>query len=406
MEEDKQQKISYGRILYTVILVALIFGAGFLIGQSTQPPAEGSKFNIDNILNGTEEDIDFSTIEEVWDIINEKYVAKDKLNRQALIIGAIRGMVSELDDPYSVFFNREETEQFLTSVSGQFEGVGIEISIKDGQLTVVSPLKNTPAHRAGVKAGDKIIAIDGESTEDITLEEAVSKIRGPKGTDVVLTVSRESAEEEIDITIVRDQIKVPSVEWELVEGNVAYIELTHFSEITGRDFSDTAQEILESPADRIVLDVRNNPGGFLDVAINITGWFLEEDKLVVTEELADNSSRKHVSSGPGSLGDFPVVVLQNEGSASAAEILAGALRDQLGAEVVGEQSFGKGSVQSFEELSGNTALKLTVARWITPSGQYINDKGITPTVKVELPEDLEEGEDPQKERAIEIVRDL
>ncbi|MDX1608429.1 MAG: S41 family peptidase [Candidatus Spechtbacterales bacterium] len=405
MEEDKKQKRSTARFLTTFIIVALIFTAGFLIGQGTQTSDKGTGLNLEQIFNGKEE-VEFSLIEDVWVLINEKYVAKEELDRRALIFGAIRGMVSELDDPYSVFFNKEETQQFLTSVSGQFEGVGIEISIKEDQLTVVSPLKNTPAHKAGIKAGDKIVAIDGQSTESITLEEAVSKIRGPKGTEVVLTVAREGVDGEIEIPIVRDKIEVPSVEWELIEGNVAYVELTHFSEITGRDFSETAQQILESPADRIVLDVRNNPGGFLDVSINIAGWFLEKGELVVTEELADDVSRKHTSPGPGSLKDLHVVVLQNEGSASAAEILAGALRDHLEADIVGEKSFGKGSVQSFEELPGSTALKLTVARWITPSGQYINDKGIEPTVQVEMPQDLEEGQDPQKERAIEIVQSL
>ena len=187
---------------------------------------------------------------------------------------------------------------------------------------------------------------------------------------------------------------------------LGFDELTHFSEITDDDFTKVAQEILESPADRIVVDLRNNPGGFLDISIDVAGWFFEKGITIVTEETTSNGNRKHVSSGPGSLSDFPVVVLQNQGSASAAEILAGALRDNLGAEIVGEKSFGKGSVQAFENLPGGTSIKITVARWLTPSGQYINDKGIEPTIPVEFSGNVGEDGDSQKNRAIEVVKGL
>lgn len=403
MKEQKPK--NFRKAVVTTLLVAGVFLLGFGLGRGSDSILQSSPgFQLDNIFE--QKDVDFSLVEQVYNLINEKYVAKNELDQRALIFGAIRGMVEQLDDPYSVFFDAKETEDFLSSVSGHFEGIGVEISIKDGALTVIAPLKNTPAARAGVKAGDVIVKIDGESAEGISLEQAVSKIRGARGTQVVLTVVREGTEGELDIPITRDRIDVPSVEWELVDGNVAYIELTHFSETTTRDFTKIAQDILDSPADRIVLDLRNNPGGFLEVSIDVAGWFLEKGETVVTEELADAGNRKHVSPGPGSLKDFPVVVIQNEGSASAAEIVAGALRDNRNAQIVGEKSFGKGSVQAFEDLPGGTSLKITVARWITPSGQYINDKGIEPTILSELPEDLLEGEDPQKDKAVEVVKGL
>ena len=404
-KKEKRLKNGFSRFVLVTLLIGGGFLAGFVAGRIPagilQPAGD---INFKNLFN-QEQEVDFSLVEEVWNIINEKHVGKDEIDRQALIFGAIRGMIRELDDPYSVFFDASETEDFLTSVSGHFEGVGIEISIKDGFLTVISPLKDTPAAGSGIRAGDIIIKIDGEDTLDITLEEAVSKIRGPRGTEVILTVLREE-NEEIDISIIRERIDVPSVEWELLEGNIAYIELTHFSEITDDDFTKVAQEILESPADRIVVDLRNNPGGFLDISIDVAGWFFEKGITIVTEETTSNGNRKHVSSGPGSLSDFPVVVLQNQGSASAAEILAGALRDNLGAEIVGEKSFGKGSVQAFENLPGGTSIKITVARWLTPSGQYINDKGIEPTIPVEFSGNVGEDGDSQKNRAIEVVKGL
>ena len=200
---------------------------------------------------------------------------------------------------------------------------------------------------------------------------------------------------------------MPTVKWTLLDGNIAYIEITQFSEHSDADFEETVQEILTTPASGIILDLRNNPGGFLDVAIHIGGWLLPEGQTIVTEKRQQDNMKIHRSKGPGLLNAFPVVVLQNAGSASASEILAGALRDQKNSPIVGKKSFGKGSVQAFENLPGGTSIKLTVASWITPSGQYINEEGIEPTFEVEFSEqDIEEGNDPQKEKAIEIMRSI
>lgn len=391
----------------TIIIFALIFsfGAGFLFGQTKTTTIQNQIISIIDIPSLFKNDkVSFELIEDVWNLIMQEYVDASIIKKEDLIFGAIRGMLNELDDPYTVFFNKKETKNFLESVSGQFQGVGIEISLKNEILTVITPLKNTPAFRAGIRAGDEIVKIDGESTQGITLQDAVSKIRGEKGTSVVLTVRRNN--EDVDISITRNEIKIPSVEWEFLDNNIVYIEIIHFSDSTSDDFAILAQKILESSTDSIILDLRYNPGGFLDVSINIAGWFLEKNAIVVTEELGDGTRRKHKSPGPGSLKDFNTIILQNGGSASASEILAGALRDNNNSIIIGEQSFGKGSVQSFENLPGNTSLKLTVAKWITPNGQYINEIGIEPTIFIERTiEQIEQDKDPQKEKAIEVIID-
>lgn len=391
-------------VIFSIIVISAI-GVGFILGRSTNSNRDVSSFNL--VPSLFKDEVDFSLIKDAWDLIHKKYVGIKDVDDQILIIGAVRGMVDSLGDPHSAFFNSEETEDFLTDVSGRFDGIGIEITLRDGVLAVIAPLKDTPAYRAGIRAGDKIVKINGKSTDNIILEEAVSRIRGPRGTQVILTIKRDSSSEVIDIPIIRDEIKVSTVEWELVNDKIAYIEIRHFSEPTAKDFSQIVQEVLKSNADRIVLDLRNNPGGFLDSAIEIAGWFLPKNSLVVKEEALEYGKREHKSSGSALLKDFPIVILQNEGSASASEILAGALRDNKKIVIIGEKSFGKGSVQSLESLQGGTSIKLTVAKWITPSGQYINEKGIEPDIYVEAKlEDLENDIDKQKEKAIEKILSL
>jgi carboxyl-terminal processing protease len=400
-KEKKKSKTS--RIVWSVLILSAVFGAGIFAGQNIYAPKKAD-FNFSPLFN--RETVHFSLIEEVWNLINANYApGRNGIDKEALIFGAIRGMLEQLDDPYTAFLTAEETRQFLNSVSGIFEGIGIEIGLRDDILTVIAPLRGSPAERAGLLAGDKIINIDGESTENMTLEVAVSKIRGTKGTAVVLTIKRN--QKHFDVTIIRDSIEVPSVSWELVNDNIAYIELIQFSDKTKNEFSKIAQEILDSQARAIILDLRNNSGGFLDASIDTAGWFLDAGKVVVIEEFGDGALRNYKSLGPGSLKEFPLVVLINEGSASASEILAGALRDQNDAVLVGKQSFGKGSVQALKSLSGGTSLKLTTSFWLTPSKQRINDTGITPTVKVErTPDDINADIDPQKDKAIELLKDM
>jgi carboxyl-terminal processing protease len=388
-------KQNFGLFFLTILILA-VFGFGYWSGKAQTvcdicPP----------------EEIDFSLFWEVWDKLSDKYVDKDKLNTQKMIYGAISGMVDSLDDPYTVFMEPEDAKIFIEDVSGSFEGVGMEIAIKDSQLQVVAPLEGTPAQRAGMRAGDKIIEIDGVSTAGITADEAIKKIRGEGGTKVVLKIYRDDWQETRDIEIIRDVIQVPSLTVDIKENGIAYIHLYQFSERANYDFNNAAIEILESSAQKIILDLRNNPGGYLEVAQNIAGWFLEKDSVVAIEDFGEGREQQlYKAGGNAKLISYPMVVLINDGSASGSEILAGALRDLRGIKLIGVDSFGKGSVQQLETLKEGS-LKVTVAKWLTPNGYSISEKGLEVDYKVELTEDdFKAGKDPQMDKAIEILQDL
>jgi len=288
--------------------------------------------------------------------------------------------------------------------------VGMEIGIKKGQLQVIAPLEGTPAQKAGLRSGDKILKINDTETSDLTIDEAVDLIRGPKGTEVTLTIFREEWKKTKEIKLMRDVIEVPSLKREIKEidgQKIAYIQLYQFSENASFDFRKAAIEILTSPAQKIILDLRNNPGGYLEVAQDITGWFLEKGKIVVIEDFGQGNEQEYKAQGPGTFSDYKVVILINQGSASASEILAGALRDNRGILLIGEKSFGKGSVQELEKLKEGSSLKITVAKWLTPKGQLITDVGLEPDIKVEMTEeDYEQDRDPQLDKAIEIIKGL
>ena len=283
----------------------------------------------------------------------------------------------------------------------------MQIDIKEEQLQVVAPLEGTPAQKAGLRPGDKIIKVNDILTAELTLDEVVSLIRGPRGTEVVLTIFREGWDETKDFRIVRGVIEVPSLEWELIEDDIAYIKLYQFSKKALFDFTEAVFEILDSPAKRIILDLRNNPGGLLTVAQDIAGWFLEKGDIVVIEDFSDREDIEYKAYGNGVFLDYKIVVLINKGSASGSEILAGALRDNRDILLIGEKSFGKGSVQELDELKGGSSLKITIAKWLTPKGELITEIGLEPDVKVEMSiEDYEEGIDPQLNKAVEVIKNL
>ncbi len=384
---------------YWPLMIAITALASFTLGNWTAisscpklPPA----------------DADLSLFWETWHTLEENFVDKSQIDHKKMIYGAISGMVSSLDDPYTAFFDPADAKKFLEDTSGSFEGVGMEIGIKENQLRAVTPLENTPAQLAGIRPGDAIVQIDGKSTAGITTDEAVNLIRGPKGTEVVLTIFREDWKETKDFAIIRDVIKVPSLKWEIKDGDVAYIQLYQFTEKAGGDFKAAAVDIINSPAKSIVLDLRNNPGGYLSVAQDIAGWFLKKGQIVTRENMGgENPEIEHKSNGPSLLEKYPTTVIINEGSASASEILAGALRDNRQIQLIGEQSFGKGSVQQLIPLKSDASLKVTIAKWLTPNGDQINEKGLSPDVEVKTAaEDEEKESDPQLDRAIEIVKNL
>jgi carboxyl-terminal processing protease len=380
-----------------VFLLGTLFGGSFyggiLVGKSQCkicPP----------------EDIDFSLFWEAYHKLKEKFVDQGKLDPQKILYGAISGMTQSLEDPYTVFFSPEENKKFQEEVKGTFEGVGMEVGIKKGQLQVIAPLEGTPAQKAGLRAGDKILKINDTPTSNLTLDEAVNLIRGPKGTKVKLTIYREGWSESKDFEIVRAVIEIPSLKWEMKDG-IVYLKIYQFTEKAALDFARAAIEILAKPSQKMILDLRDNPGGYLEVAQDIAGWFLEKGEIVAIEDFGNGKTKEYKSEGPARFLDYKIVVLINQGSASGAEILAGALRDNRGILLIGEKSFGKGSVQEVENLKGGSSLKITVAKWLTPKGKSISETGLTPDIEVKMTEkDVEEGKDPQLEKAIEILKEM
>ena len=396
------------KLIVVLVLAGILFaafGAGVYFGKSQAPamPPEG-------VLNpelGKRAGVDFSLFWEAWNKLEEKYVDHSKVDYRVMLYGAIAGMTNSLKDDYTVFFPPEDTKIFKEDVSGEFSGVGMEIGMRNNTLTVIAPLEGTPAERAGLRAGDKILKINGDNTGSMSVDSAVKLIRGPKGTEITLTIVRDGWDDVKDFKIIRDAIEVPSLKWETKEGNIAYIKLYHFSEVARSAFNKAGLQILNSSPQKIILDLRNNPGGYLEVANDIGGWFLEKGQLITIEDFGGKETNiEYRANGPSSLLQFPIVVLINKGSASASEILAGALRDNRQALLIGEKSFGKGSVQQLEDLSEGS-LKITIAKWLTPKGTAINGEGLSPDIEVELTEnDYKEGKDPQLDKAIEILNEM
>lgn len=351
------------------------------------------------------DELDFDIFWEAWKKLDQSYVDEENLDPQSRVYGAIKGMVNALDDPYSGFMDPEETKDFDTDMKGSFEGIGAELGMKDNILTIIAPIEGMPAEAAGLRAGDRIIKINGEVASDITIDEAVRKIRGPKGTEVTLTILRNGESMTQDITIVRDKIEVESVEYEAKEDGVAYVKIIKFAEDTDKEFNKIVTQIIADNTRGIVVDVRNNPGGFLDVAVDIISKFVPKEEVVVWEQGRDDKKNAYKARGGDSLSGVPVVVLVNEGSASASEILAGALRDIKSAQLIGKKTFGKGSVQQLEDLNDGSSLRITIAKWLTPSGQSIHEVGLEPDIDVEITnEDFENERDPQLDRALEEIR--
>ena len=402
------KKKKYLLIPVVIIIIAVIFGAGFYFGSIERVISTPSDTIIINRELGQPGTIDFSLFWQVLKKIEEEYVDSQKIDYQKILYGAISGMTESLGDPYTVFMEPQKTKDFVESVEsgGSFEGVGMELGIKNETLTVVAPLEGTPAARAGIKAGDKILRIDDTPTNNLLVEEAVSLIRGKKGTKVVLTISRKGFSEPKEITLIRETIQVPIVKWELKNDNIAYIKIYQFTGNLPNKFQDIASAILESKSQKIILDLRNNPGGYLEVAADVASWFLPRGEVVAIEDFGkEDTQKKYRSDGYKGFQDFSVVVLINKGSASASEIVAGALRDIKNIKLVGETSFGKGSVQSLERFKDDSSLKITIAKWLTPSGISISDEGLKPDIEIELTdEDYDADRDPQLDKAIELLK--
>lgn len=367
--------------------------------------------------------VDFSTFWTVWQKLESSYYDKTKLDPQKMLNGAISGMVQALDDPFTVYLPPVQNDNFKQGLAGQFQGIGAELGIKDQKILVISPLNGSPAQKAGVRAGDFILAVNEESTASMTLSQAVEKIRGPKGSAVTLTILHKDQNDPKEIKIVRDVITVKSVDsWikkikdidsiesprEFADSKVAYISLSQFGDNTNAEWLSEVNNLnikisSEKDVKGVVLDLRNNPGGYLNDAVFIASEFVKERTVVVSEEQA-NGKTTLSANRRGLLTEIPVIVLINKGSASASEIVAGALKDNGRAKLVGETSFGKGTVQQAEELGGGAGLHVTIAKWLTPNGTWVNGSGLKPDIEVALDEKNPE-RDLQLEKAVlELVK--
>lgn len=401
--------------LRKAILIALLIVVSFTGGYFTgfggfRAQLEGfPKVIITRELPPDKQTLDFGLFWRVWDILQAQHLDKEGLIPSELVYGAISGMVGAVGDPYTVFLSPGENKVIQEDLQGNFQGVGIQIGFKGSRLVVIAPLPDTPAEKAGLKAGDFIVGIKDEAkgidrgTEGITLPEAVQVIRGPAGTKVTLLIAREGQDELVEIEVVRAKIEVSSVEVSYVgEGqNIAHIKILKFAGETLREWQNAVRSAEARQVKGVILDIRNNPGGFLQGAVDVAADFVENDTVIVVEEEASGERGEFRTERVGRLTNTPTVILLNGGSASASEILAGALREIKGFQIVGEKSFGKGTIQEPQQLDNGAALHITVARWLTPSNVSVDDGGLEPDVIIEDNPDTEEDE--QLLKAIEIL---
>ena len=412
----KNQKSKKIKVILKFFLLLIMLGVSFNLGMYAtyqnalvQEVAQKEFSYLGEIINKekthNKNDLDFKLYWDVWNAIKTYYVDKEDIKEKELFYGSLRGMASALQDPYTVFMDPKISNDFSEGMSGRFEGIGAEIGIRDDILTVIAPLDDMPAQIAGLHAGDQIHAIDGTSTIGITIDEAVNRIRGPKDTQVTLSIFRKGADEIQDIVITRGVIVVKSLKTEMREDDIFILKISHFNDDTYKLFAQAVTEIRSLNPRGIILDLRNNPGGYLETAIVIASEWIE-DGVIVAEQFSDGSKIENMARGKADLANYKTVVLVNQGSASASEIVAGALQDYNKATVIGAKTFGKGSVQTLKNFFDGSALKVTISKWLTPLGKCIKDEGIMPDEEVELDiEEYKNGNDNQLNRAIEILNE-
>ena len=409
--------------LAVVIFLVGVYAGGQRLGANFLPASMSA-----SVYAQEPRDVDLDPVWKVWYLLDQKFVdpyyeenAKDGEGKglteqekiQERVWGLASGLAASTGDPYTVFMPPSDAEMFASDISGEFEGVGMEIGIRDSLLTVVSPLKGTPAFKAGIKAKDRIMEIDGVSTKGMSTTDAVKRIRGPKDSIVKLKVLREG-EGLLDINIKRDVIEIPTIKTRQLPTGEFVIELLHFSANAAELFRQALIEFQNSGSDKLILDLRGNPGGYLGAAVNMASWFLPKGEIVVTEDYGPGGKKiEHRSAGMDVFSDkLKMVILVDKGSASASEILAGALKEHGKAKLIGTSTFGKGSVQELVDITDDTSLKVTVARWLLPGGVHISKDGIEPDIEVDLKKILEdsnrtkfnEGEDPILDKAVQYFK--
>lgn len=393
--------------VYIGFLLAIVFFLGMQFGRSDlSEPKNLLKVFSESGRESAPQEVNWALLWDTIDLINEKYVDRPA-DLQKILYGAVSGAVAALGDQYSVFLPPKEAEDFKAELKGNFDGIGAEIAVKNQQLVIVAPLDDSPAMKAGLKAGDFILKIDGVDTQGLSVEEAVDKIRGAAGSEVNLTVFRKGETKTRDFKITRAKIEVRSLSHEIRETNgkkIGFVKLRRFGEDTTGQFEAAINEFLLKGIDGLIIDERNNPGGYLETAVQMASNWLDKGQVVVIQKFGDTTEDKFEAKGNNRLKGIPTVIIVNGGSASASEILAGALRDHGLAKLVGEQSFGKGSVQELIDLRDKAQVKLTIAKWLTPSGHDLNKAGLEPDEKVGLTdEDFNADRDPQLDKAIELL---
>lgn len=384
--------MSFSLVAIAVFMFGVAVGNGRIGSTWWQ---EGGNANLPTAL-------DFSSVEQLYDVLRRKY--DGELNADELINGMLHGLASATGDPYTVYLNAEEAAEFDKQLSGTFSGIGAELGVDDeDNIIIVSPIDGFPAQKAGLRPQDQIIGIDGESTAGSTIFEAVNKIRGPKDTDVTLQIIR--GDKEMEITITREDIVIPSVDYEVTDDNIGYIQINQFGDDTAELSKKAAEEFAQKGVKGVVLDLRGNPGGLLNAAVDVSSLWLPKGTTVLQQKSGDTVISTETATGGDILNGIPTVVLINEGSASASEIVAGALKDNGVAELIGVKSYGKGSVQEIHPLEGGAELKVTVARWFRPNGENIDKLGVSPDKEVKMSEeDYEKDRDPQKQEALQFLQ--
>lgn len=400
----ENKKLVYILTVLPVIIFALFIG--IYIGERNGPPLSGGAIPA---LAGITDPDKFAPLWKAWQILNDKFVTAASTTADTRVYGAIQGLAASYGDPYTVFFPPVESKMFMEDIAGDFGGVGMEIGIKDKQLVVVSPFKDSPSDKAGAKAGDYILSINGTSTAGMSTDEAVKLIRGPKGTEVKIVFLVPGTSKPVTRTIIRDTIKIPTIDTVQKPGGIYVISLYSFTAQSPDLFRNALREFVLSGNHKLILDLRRNPGGYLDAAWDMASWFLPAGAVVVTEDFGKNGTPNvYRSKGYDIFNkNLQMMILVDAGSASASEILAGALKEHDVAKLVGTKTFGKGSVQELIPITSDTSLKVTIARWLTPKGHNLSHDGLEPDYEVPVTEkDVAAKRDAQMEKAIQLLTDL
>ena len=407
MNKNTQLKVAFSAVLVGGVL----FWGGYYVGIHRESPIVTLQ-NINNSSVAASTTADFAPFWQVWNTLNKKFVltkTKKIPTDQEKVWGAIQGLAAAYGDPYTTFFPPAESKDFSDEIKGSFDGVGMEVGVRDGVLTVIAPLKDNPAYVAGIKSGDQIVKINGTSTATLSVDQAVSILRGPKGTTVTVTMMRKGVKDPINFTLIRDTINIPTIDTQALPGGIFKISLYSFSQNSADLFRGALRDFVASGDHKLILDLRDNPGGYLESAVDMASWFLPAGKPVITEDFGSSTPKNIYRSFGYNIfsKNLQFEILVNGGSASAAEILAGALQQYGVAKLIGEQTFGKGSVQELEQITPDTSLKVTVARWLTPNGNWISEKGLTPDIVVPFVADSKNPtKDNQLDRAVSELQKL